>query len=163
MFDIKARLDSALVTGAAAIAAGALAALGIVWLSVALAAALGEVLPEPAALAAVGLLCIAPLAILLIMRGRKPGHPGTNAAAVDPLEPTISFDRLSQSIDAIAKNSPVGAVGVAFGAAWIASRSPNAGAISAALSQQAIERLVQLVAELSQPAAPQEDAEKPPA
>lgn len=158
MSGVREWIGSALAAGGAAMAAGALAALGVVWLTIALYGALATLMSPPAAMALVGVVCLAPLAVLFLSRRRREPQPAT--VAPDPLGfDALPMAKLVQSIDGLSNTSPLAGVALAFGAAWVASRSPYSSALAAQLAAEAVERLVRLINE-SAPATPDPD---PPA
>lgn len=148
MFDMKEKIVSVVATGGVLVVAGVFALLGLVWLSIAGFTALTAFLPPAGAMAAVGGLCLAPLAIWFLSRRRQ--EQKANAPEPAQFGPTLDglpIMRLVESFDEISRVHPLGGVGLAFAASWIASRSPNSAALSSMLAAEAIERLVRLAAE----------------
>lgn len=126
---LQERLRAAATTGVTAAAAGGLALIGMVWVSIAAVGALSRMVDPAAAQAIVGLALIAPLVIVAVRQRKAKPAPAPAAAyatsqGAEDLQ-TASMLRITQLMDEHGAQSPLLSTGVALIAGILAVRMPS--------------------------------------
>jgi hypothetical protein len=139
MFGLDKKIRSAAATGGAVALAGALAVLGVVWLSIAAVSALAEFVTPIVAMCIVGVAAMTPLAVVLIRKGSaRPAS--TPEPVVQTAEDVAAVMRLAQSAQLMAERAPVAGIALTLGAAFIAARSPTTSPLAVHMLAEAVER-----------------------
>ncbi|MDZ4777682.1 MAG: hypothetical protein SGJ23_12955 [Alphaproteobacteria bacterium] len=154
MFGITDKLKTAAATGGLFAVAGALALIGIVWITIAAITVLGQYVIPPVAMLIVGVALLIPLFIVVLQArtGSKDHEPVVEA----PTGEYAALAKLVGAAQSLAEKSPIAGAALALGAAWFASRSP-------ATSSLAVQIIAELVEQWSKakPAAPQTASTEP--
>jgi len=128
MFGITDKLKTAAATGGVFAVAGALALIGIVWITIAAISVLGEYVAAPVAMLIVGVALLIPLlAVVLQARtGSKDPEPVVEAPSGD----YAAVAKLVGAAQGMAEKSPMAGAALALGAAWFVSRSPATSSLA---------------------------------
>jgi hypothetical protein len=140
MFGISEKLRDAAAAGGLFAVTGALALVGVVWLTIAGVSALSLYLAPPLAMLVVGTVLLLPLVVLLA-RTRAPARQEREPVAEDPASAEIAaISRLAGTAQALANRSPLAGAALALGAAYFASRSPATSALAIQIIAEVIEQ-----------------------
>ena len=138
MFGIGDKLKSAAAAGGVLVLTGAIAVLGLVWLSIAAYTLLAEVFTPAASMAIVGGVALVPGLVVLIRKWPQAKPEPEPHTAVDP--DASALVRLAQGATLLAEKSPVLGAALTLGAAFVASRSPVTSALAVHMLAEAVDR-----------------------
>ena len=138
MFGIGEKLRSAAAAGGALALAGAVAVVGLVWLSIAAYFLLSAIVPPAGAAAIIGAAALAPCLVLLLRQWPRAKLEPEPAASLDP--DGSALVRLAQSAAVLAEKSPLLGAALTLGAAFLAARSPSTSPLAAHMLAEAVER-----------------------
>jgi hypothetical protein len=138
MFGLDDKIKNAAAAGGTVLLTGALALLGVVWLSVAAVTALGEVTTPIAAMCIVGVAAMLPLAVTRLRR--RPPRPEPKPDPVQTAEEATAIVRLAHSASLVAERAPVAGIALTLGAAFLAARSPTTSPLAVHMLAEAVER-----------------------
>lgn len=145
MFGIGDWLKNLAAQGGLMAGAGALALLGVVWLSIALYTLLAEVMASAAAMAIVGGVALLPMLFMLTRKKGTEKEVAPARSVAEQVEPSgnqeaTAFMRLAHSANLLAEKAPLGGVALTLGAAVIAARSPTTSPLAMHMLAEAVER-----------------------
>jgi hypothetical protein len=158
MFGIGEKLRAAATTGGLVAAAGALAVMGLVWITLAAFTALTEVVSPAIAMLIVGLALIAPLTVVL-MQHRTPDKAKAEPVMDAPPSGEIAaLAKLVSSAQTLSEKSPLASAALALGAAYVASRS----AATSPIAIQIVAEVIDQWAKSKTASSPSASSERPP-
>lgn len=151
MFGITERLRTAAAAGGLVAVTGALALMGLIWITFAAFTALSAYVSPALAMLIVGIALIAPLAVVLVQQ-RSPAKARAEPVADAPPSGEIAaLAKLVSSAQSLSERSPLASSALALGAAYVASRS----AATAPLTIQIIAEVVEQWAKAKAAAPPE--------
>ncbi len=138
MFGIGDKLKNAAAAGGLLALTGAVAMIGLVWLTIAAYTLLCEVLAPAAAAGIVGGVALLPCLFILVRKWPQPKPEPEPQTAVDP--DASALVRLAQGATLLAEKSPILGAALTLGAAFVATRSPVTSALAVHMLAEAVER-----------------------
>jgi hypothetical protein len=138
MFGITDKLKSAAAAGGLFAVAGALALLGIVWITIAAITVLGQYVVPPVAMLIVGVALLIPLLAVVLQARTGSKEPEPEAQA--PSGEYAALAKLVGAAQGVAEKSPMAGAALALGAAWFASRSPATSSLAVQIIAELVEQ-----------------------
>jgi hypothetical protein len=140
MFGITEKLRAAATAGGLVAVTGALAAMGLVWITLAAFTALTAFVSPAIAMLTVGLALMAPLGVVLLQH-RAPEKVKAEPAMDAPASGEIAaLAKLVSSAQTLAEKSPLASAALALGAAYVASRSPATSPLAIQIVAEVIDQ-----------------------
>lgn len=139
MFGLDRKIRSAAATGGTVVLAGAMALLGMVWLSIAAVTALSTLVEPMVAMCIIGASALVPLVIVLVRRRPENPEPQPEVSTVQVAEDAAAVVRLAHSAHLVAERSTVAGIALTLGAAFLAARSPTTSPLAVHMLAEAVE------------------------
>jgi len=139
MFGITDKLKTAAATGGLFAVAGALALVGIVWVTIAVYTVIALYAPPPVAMLIVGVALLLPL-LLLVLQTRSGSKDPEPVAEAPPTGELAALAKLVGAAQSLAEKSPMAGAALALGAAWFASRSPATSSLAIQIIAELVEQ-----------------------
>jgi hypothetical protein len=138
MIGVGERIRSVASAGIAGMACGALALIGLVWLTIAIVSALTPSIGALAAQALVGVALMIPLLILVVRSKLSRPTAAARAAYEDP--DAAAMIQVARLVETMGAKSPLASAGVALAAGVLAARLPTILPLFVQIVTQAMER-----------------------
>ncbi len=149
MFGITEKLRSAITAGGLVAVTGALAVMGVVWITFAAFTALSAFVSPAIAMVVVGLALIAPLIVVLLQkRARAAPEPVADAP---PAGEIAALAKLVSSAQTLSERSPLTSSALALGAAYIASRNAATSGLTIQIIAEVIDQWAKAKAAETEP------------
>lgn len=152
MFGITERLRTAATAGGLMAVTGALALMGLIWITFAAFTALAAYVPPAIAMLIVGVALIAPLVIALLQRRAPDKAKPEPVAEAPPAGEIAALAKLVSSAQTLSEKSPLASAALALGAAYVASRSAATSPIAIQILAEVIDQWANSKASSTPPA-----------
>jgi hypothetical protein len=140
MFGITEKLRTAVTAGGLVAVTGALAVMGLVWITFAAFTALSAFVSPAIAMLIVGLALVAPL-IFVLLQQRAPMKPKPEPLVdAPPAGEIAALAKLVSSAQSLSERSPLASAALALGAAYVASRSAATSTLTIQIIAEVIEQ-----------------------
>jgi hypothetical protein len=159
MFGIAEKLRAAVTTGGLVAVTGALAVMGLVWITLAAFTALTAFVSPAVAMLIVGLALVAPLAVVLLQkRGKAAPEP---VAEAPPAGEIAALAKLVSSAQTLSEKAPLASSALALGAAYVASRNAATAGLTLQIIAEVVEQWAKAKAAEPKAPPPERDTEDP--
>jgi len=154
MFDVTDRLRSAAAAGGLVAITGALAVMGLVWITFAAFTALTDYVSPAVSMMIVGLSLIAPLVVVLLQHRVTTKAKPEPVADVPPPGEIAALAKLVSSAQSLSERSPLASTALALGAAYVASRSTATSGLTIQIIAEVVDQWAKAKAAAPQAANP---------